>query len=112
MTAGEREIVLGVTGSVAAYKAAELARLFVRRGIGVTAVLTASALVGWGETYNIKVAVADAGDNILDSGVFIEAGSFSSPNAIDSVSKKAASMSSSQKCEMLRKEPQTKLVEM
>ena len=50
---------------------------------GFTTVLTASALVQCGETYHIKIAVADAGDNILDSGVFIEAGSFSSPNAID-----------------------------
>lgn len=50
---------------------------------GFTTVLTARALVQCGQTYHIKIAVADAGDNILDSGVFIEAGSFSSPNAIE-----------------------------
>ncbi len=31
-----------------------------------------------GETYTIKLVIADATDNILDSGVFIEAGSFNS----------------------------------
>lgn len=30
-----------------------------------------------GETYNLKLAIADAGDNVLDSGVFIQGGSFS-----------------------------------
>ena len=50
---------------------------------GFTTVLTARALVQCGETYHIKIAVADAGDEVLDSGIFIEAGSFSSPNAID-----------------------------
>ncbi|MBL7964807.1 MAG: choice-of-anchor L domain-containing protein [Flavobacteriales bacterium] len=49
---------------------------------GFTKVLTAKALVQCGQTYHIKIAVADAGDMVLDSGVFIEAGSFSSPNAI------------------------------
>ncbi len=32
-----------------------------------------------GETYHIKLAIADAGDNVLDSGVFLQGGSFS-PN--------------------------------
>ena len=36
-------IVLGVTGSIAAYKAAELTRLMVRRGWEVTAILTEAA---------------------------------------------------------------------
>ncbi len=36
-------IVLGVTGSIAAYKACELVRLFVRRGDDVHVVMTASA---------------------------------------------------------------------
>jgi len=38
-----REIVLGVSGGVAAYKAAALASLLVQRGAGVTAVLTRHA---------------------------------------------------------------------
>jgi phosphopantothenoylcysteine decarboxylase len=38
-----REIVLGVTGGIAAYKAAYLASLLVQRGAGVTAVLTPNA---------------------------------------------------------------------
>lgn len=38
-----REIVLGVTGSVAAYKAADIARRFQDMGAGVTCVLTEAA---------------------------------------------------------------------
>ena len=38
-----REIVLGVSGGIAAYKAAMLASLLVQRGAGVTAVLTRNA---------------------------------------------------------------------
>lgn len=38
-----RRIVLGVTGGVAAYKAAELARLFIKAGATVDVVLTAAA---------------------------------------------------------------------
>jgi hypothetical protein len=30
-----------------------------------------------GQTYSIKLAIADAGDTALDSGVFLQAGSFS-----------------------------------
>ncbi len=43
-----REVVLGVTGSIAAYKACEIASLLVKRGVRVTPVLTESAqeLVG------------------------------------------------------------------
>lgn len=36
-------VVLGVTGSIAAYKAAELVRLFQKRGWGVSVVMTAAA---------------------------------------------------------------------
>ncbi|NDC38325.1 MAG: bifunctional phosphopantothenoylcysteine decarboxylase/phosphopantothenate--cysteine ligase CoaBC [Proteobacteria bacterium] len=39
----KRKIVLGITGSIAAYKAAELARLLVSRGYEVRAVMTESA---------------------------------------------------------------------
>jgi gliding motility-associated-like protein len=48
---------------------------------GLTTVLTANANVTCGETYHIKIAISDMSDGILDSGVFLEAGSFQS-NAI------------------------------
>ena len=40
--------------------------------------MTAHADVICGVPYHIKIAIADAGDGIYDSGVFLEAGSFSS----------------------------------
>lgn len=43
-----------------------------------TVSLQAAAQVICGETYHIKIAIADAGDQALDSGVFLEANSFSS----------------------------------
>lgn len=45
---------------------------------GYTDVLTAMAVVQCGETYHIKLAVADANDQVLDSGVFLERESFTS----------------------------------
>ncbi len=45
---------------------------------GFTVPLTALAAVNCGQTYHIKLAIADAGDGSWDSGVFLEAGSFSS----------------------------------
>lgn len=45
---------------------------------GQTVVLTARAQVVCGQTYHIKMAIADGGDTAFDSGVFLEAGSFSS----------------------------------
>ena len=51
---------------------------------GMTVVLTAKAAVQCGQTYHIKLAVADAGGNFgdtdtaYDSGVFLEGGSFTS----------------------------------
>lgn len=45
---------------------------------GFTVVLQAMAQVICGETYHIKLAIGDAGDSGYDSGVFLEAGSFSS----------------------------------
>jgi gliding motility-associated-like protein len=45
---------------------------------GFTTVLTAISPVICGETYHIKIAIADGSDHVLDSGVFLEAGSFSS----------------------------------
>ncbi|MCW5900205.1 MAG: choice-of-anchor L domain-containing protein [Flavobacteriales bacterium] len=45
---------------------------------GMTVVLTAFALVECGATYHIKLAIGDALDTAFDSGVFLEAGSFTS----------------------------------
>lgn len=45
---------------------------------GFTVIMTAEAAVNCGDTYHIKLAISDAGDPALDSGVFLEAGSFSS----------------------------------
>lgn len=45
---------------------------------GFTTVLKASYLVIPNEIYHIKMAIADVSDGILDSGVFLEAGSFQS----------------------------------
>jgi hypothetical protein len=44
---------------------------------GMTVVLTATAAVTPGETHTIKIGVADAGDTVLDSWVFVKAESFS-----------------------------------
>ena len=48
---------------------------------GFTTVLTAQAWVFPCFTYHIKIAIGDAGDHVYDSGVFLEAGSFSSSAA-------------------------------
>ncbi len=45
---------------------------------GFTAVLQAAYQVECGQTYHIKLAICDALDQAYDSGVFLEAGSFSS----------------------------------
>lgn len=45
---------------------------------GMTVVLTAKALVVPCQTYHIKIAIGDVMDGIYDSGVFLEANSFSS----------------------------------
>jgi hypothetical protein len=45
---------------------------------GFTTLLTAYAQVTCGETYHIKLAIADAGDTSYDSFVFLQAGSFQS----------------------------------
>ncbi len=47
---------------------------------GLIVVLPATASVKRGQTNHIKLAIADAGDSILDSDVFIQAGSFVSFN--------------------------------
>lgn len=45
---------------------------------GITVSLPATAVVVPGETYHIKLAVADAGDSAFDSGIFLQGGSFGS----------------------------------
>ncbi|MCB9361177.1 MAG: choice-of-anchor L domain-containing protein [Flavobacteriales bacterium] len=45
---------------------------------GLTVTLVAEAQVQCGQTYHIKIAIADGGDEALNSGVFLEGGSFSS----------------------------------
>lgn len=62
---------------------------------GFTTVLTASALVECGETYHIRLAIADGSDQSLNSYVWLEAGSFSSPplNIIDDLGIDSAYMS-------------------
>jgi hypothetical protein len=50
---------------------------------GFTTVLTAREAVQCGQTYHIKLMVADAIDGIVDAGVFLEAGSFSSTSPFD-----------------------------
>lgn len=52
---------------------------------GNTTLLTARAIVTACETYHIKLAIGDAGDHSLDSGVFLEAGSFTSGVQINTV---------------------------
>ena len=47
---------------------------------GYTDVFTAMAIVQPCETYHIRLAIADGSDYYLDSGVFLEANSFSSPS--------------------------------
>ncbi len=49
---------------------------------GFTTVLTAQYKVIPNQVYHIKLAIADVGDDILDSGVFLEAGSFQSEGEI------------------------------
>ena len=46
---------------------------------GLTTVLTAVAIVQCGETYHIRLAIADGSDSGLSSYVWLEAGSFKSP---------------------------------
>ena len=47
---------------------------------GMTTMLTAVASVTPCDTYHLKLGIADASDHILDSGVFLEAGSLTSVN--------------------------------
>ena len=53
---------------------------------GFTTVLEAKVAVIPGETYHFKLAIADAGDGIYDSGVLLESGSFKSQGSADILS--------------------------
>ena len=57
---------------------------------GFTIPLEASSLVVPCDTYNIKIAVSDAGDGVFDSGVFLASGSFGTDALNISVSTFAA----------------------
>lgn len=50
---------------------------------GMTVVLTASAAVQCGETYHMKLAVGNVGDNWFPSAVWLEQGSFTSTDRFD-----------------------------
>ena len=47
---------------------------------GYTTVFTATAVVQCGETYHIRLSIADGSDGSLNSYVWLEAGSFNSLN--------------------------------
>lgn len=50
---------------------------------GFTKVLTAESAVQCGQTYHLIIAIADVGDRIYDSGIFLEANSLSSDTPIE-----------------------------
>lgn len=58
---------------------------------GLTTVMYAREKVVCGQTYHIKIAIADGGDDVYDSGVFLEGGSFSSapPISVSSLNSNA-----------------------
>lgn len=64
---------------------------------GFTTVLTALANVVPCQSYHIKIAVADAGDHVLDSGVFLEANSFST-DALDIIVTYSSGASAAEGC--------------
>ena len=49
---------------------------------GFTVVISATAAVQCGETYHLKIAIADVGDGGLDSGIFLEANSLVSHSPV------------------------------
>ncbi len=57
---------------------------------GYTRILTASSNVQCGGTYHLTIAIADVGDGILDSGIFLEAESLTSIAPIDIVMQTSA----------------------
>ncbi len=66
---------------------------------GTTVLLTAAAATICGETYHIKLAIANVGDHAWDSGVFLKGGSFSAASngvAVTSTSISGAAIDSLQ----------------
>lgn len=63
---------------------------------GFTVPLTAQAVLTPCETYHIRLAIADGGDGLYDSAVFLEAGSFSSPSVSLNAESSFSTSSSSQ----------------
>lgn len=61
---------------------------------GFTVPITARAAVRCGQTYHIKMAIAHANDNLLDSAVLIEGGSFSSASVLSATVELPAGFSS------------------
>ncbi len=57
----------------------------------MTVRLSAVAKVICGKTYHLKIAIADVGDPVYDSGVFLEAGSLSSNDYVDITLKTSSS---------------------
>ncbi len=81
----------GVLSNCQAWPQAPFTQYYIDNSAGVTmtydghtVVLTAKVKVTPCQTYHIKLAIADATDQSLDSGVFIEANSFSSPKVASS----------------------------
>lgn len=63
---------------------------------GFTIPMTALAEVECGKTYHLQIALADVGDGQYDSGIFLEAGSFSTPTVIDVQNITPTTMSNNQ----------------
>lgn len=70
MNITDSEIVLGVTGGIAAYKAAALTSLLVQRGAGVTAVLTRNARKFVGEATFAALTGRPVAVRSFDPGAF------------------------------------------
>jgi len=55
---------------------------------GLTKVLVACSKIEPNQTYHLKIAIADAGDELYDSGVFLKAGSFKPYSSVESIKAK------------------------
>lgn len=64
-----------------------------------TTVLQAAAQVQCGETYHIKLVIADAGDQAFDSAVFLEASSFSSNGVTVEIASATGSAAITEGCD-------------